>query len=49
VEQLEGAVEAVNVLKRFTPELDAKIESVLKNRPASAFNARTWAPHPSRR
>jgi len=49
VQQLEDTVEAVNILKKFTPELDQKIESVLNNRPSQSMDFRKWAPLPSRR
>jgi len=34
VEQLESTLKAVEVVKKFTPELDAQIEKILDNEPA---------------
>jgi voltage-dependent potassium channel beta subunit len=49
VSQIEDNVKAVDMYKKLTPEIDARIEKVLNNRPDAGFNPKTFAPFPSRR
>eukprot|EP00824_Muranothrix_gubernata_P002652 TRINITY_DN1320_c0_g1_i1.p1 TRINITY_DN1320_c0_g1~~TRINITY_DN1320_c0_g1_i1.p1 ORF type:complete len:383 (-),score=81.47 TRINITY_DN1320_c0_g1_i1:4-1152(-) len=47
--QVEDNLKAVALLKKWTPELEAKIEEILGNQPKPPLNWRTWAPMPERR
>jgi aryl-alcohol dehydrogenase-like predicted oxidoreductase len=49
VQQLEESVKALDIYKTFTPEIDARIESILGNRPPTGLDWRKWVPLPSRR
>jgi len=42
-------MKALDVLKKWTPELEARIEKILNNRPVDEFNWRTYSNYPSRR
>lgn len=48
-EQLADSVKAVELLKRYTPELDRKIEDIFKNLPTGAIIHATLLPTASRR
>jgi voltage-dependent potassium channel beta subunit len=49
ISQVEDNVKAVEVYKKITPEIEAKIEELLNNRPKSAMNWKKWSPFPPRR
>ena len=48
-EQMVENLKSLEVAKRWTPEIEKKIEDVLKNQPESAFNWRDWKPTAPRR
>jgi hypothetical protein len=39
----------LTALKKFTPELDERLEKVINSKPTQAMNWRKWAPNPDRR
>jgi len=47
--QVEDNVKAVELYKKITPEIEAKIEEVLANRPKPSTNWKKWSPFPPRR
>jgi len=47
--QLEGALAALNVMKQLTPEILARIEGCLGNRPDPTMNWRIFTPNAPRR
>ncbi|CAG9327061.1 unnamed protein product [Blepharisma stoltei] len=47
--QLDGSLAAVEVMKKLTPEVLARIEDLLGNRPAPSMNWRNFTPNPPRR
>ncbi len=47
--QFAENLKAVEVLQRWTPEIEKKIEDLMGNRPAPPLNWRTWQPMPHRR
>jgi len=49
VSQVEENVKALDLLKQFTPEIDAKIEKLLDNRPNPGTNFHSFTPLPYRR
>lgn len=49
VEQVDSNVKAVEIYKKLTPEISAKIEEILGNRPKTPMNYLTWSPFPPRR
>ena len=48
-QQILDNIEAVNVMKKLTPEILAKIEDILDNRPTSPTNFRTFTTRDCRR
>lgn len=48
-EQLDDSLAAIEVAKRWTPEIEKKIEELMQNAPPAAINYRTWQPFPGRR
>ena len=49
VEQVEENLKALDVMKKWTPEVEKKIEEVMQNKPETDLNFRYWTPLPSRR
>lgn len=49
LEQLEDSLGAIDVAKRWTPEMEKKVEEVMQNMPEPPLNWRTWQNFPSRR
>lgn len=49
VEQLTDNLNALDVAKRWTPEVEKKIEELMQNKPKPDINYRTWEPFPDRR
>lgn len=49
VEQLEDTVKAVGVKKRFTPELEKRIENIFQTAPAGKLDMPKGKTHKSRR
>jgi len=49
VSQVEENVKALDLLKQFTPEIDAKLEKLLGNRPDPGTNFKSFTPLPYRR
>ena len=49
VDQIEDNLGALRFLDRFTPEFEARIENLLKNRPEPQTDFRTFEPKPYRR
>eukprot|EP00826_Nyctotherus_ovalis_P050436 TRINITY_DN6177_c0_g1_i3.p1 TRINITY_DN6177_c0_g1~~TRINITY_DN6177_c0_g1_i3.p1 ORF type:complete len:362 (+),score=123.92 TRINITY_DN6177_c0_g1_i3:201-1286(+) len=47
--QMEENLKALEVAKRWTPEIEKKIEDALKNVPNAGFNWREWKPQDPRR
>lgn len=48
-EQLVDTLKAVDILKKYTPEIDAKIEEIFGNLPTGGFSRTTFQPEKSRR
>lgn len=48
-EQLDDSLAAVEVAKRWTPEIEKKVEDLLQNTPSAQMNFRTWELFPGRR
>lgn len=48
-EQMVDNIGAIEVMKKWTPELEKKIEDILNTAPAPPLNWRYWKPLPSRR
>ncbi len=48
-QQIEENLKTVEVMKKWTPEVEKKIEEIMQNRPEPALNWRTWQPQPHRR
>jgi aryl-alcohol dehydrogenase-like predicted oxidoreductase len=48
-EQLVDSVKAVEIYKKFTPEIEKKIEEVLKNIPDTPIDFKKWVPVKPRR
>jgi voltage-dependent potassium channel beta subunit len=48
LDQIDDNVKAVEVYKKITPEIYAKIETILSNKPDPGTNFRTWKPLKSR-
>eukprot|EP00826_Nyctotherus_ovalis_P051213 TRINITY_DN6388_c0_g3_i4.p1 TRINITY_DN6388_c0_g3~~TRINITY_DN6388_c0_g3_i4.p1 ORF type:complete len:148 (+),score=46.76 TRINITY_DN6388_c0_g3_i4:48-491(+) len=48
-QQLDDSLEALEVAKRWTPEIEKKIEDFMQNTPQPATDFRTWKPFPGRR
>jgi len=49
VEQVEDNVKAIEIYKKFTPEIDEKIEKVLGNRPETEIDFKKGQRVPPRR
>jgi len=49
VSQVEDNCKAAEMLKKFTPEIDAKIEKLLNNRPDPGMDFKTFGKSPYRR
>ena len=49
VNQVENNLGSIAVVEKITPEIEARIEDLLQNRPDPGLNWRTWAPLPPRR
>jgi len=49
VEQVEENLGAIELLKKFTPEIDERIEKLLDNKPKMPMDFRKHGPRPSRR
>ena len=48
-EHMEENLGAIDVVKRWTPELEKKIEDIMLNTPKQPLNCRNWQPLPPRR
>ncbi len=48
-EQMLDNIGAVELVKRWTPEIDKKMEEIMQNTPQPPLNWRTWQPLPQRR
>ncbi len=48
-EQMADNLGAIDVMKKWTPAIDQKIEEIMKNAPEQPLNWRTWQPLPPRR
>eukprot|EP00826_Nyctotherus_ovalis_P012220 TRINITY_DN1320_c0_g1_i14.p1 TRINITY_DN1320_c0_g1~~TRINITY_DN1320_c0_g1_i14.p1 ORF type:complete len:362 (-),score=75.39 TRINITY_DN1320_c0_g1_i14:158-1243(-) len=48
-EQLDDSLAAIEVAKRWTPEVEKKIEDLMQNTPDPEVNFRVWKSFPSRR
>lgn len=48
-EQIKENVGALDVLKKWTPEIEKKIEEIFGTLPQAEFNWRTWKALPDRR
>ncbi len=48
-EQVADNLGAVDVLRRWTPEVEKKLADILKNTPEQPLNWRSWQPFPERR
>eukprot|EP00826_Nyctotherus_ovalis_P051212 TRINITY_DN6388_c0_g3_i3.p1 TRINITY_DN6388_c0_g3~~TRINITY_DN6388_c0_g3_i3.p1 ORF type:complete len:362 (+),score=99.28 TRINITY_DN6388_c0_g3_i3:122-1207(+) len=48
-DQLDDSLAAIEVAKRWTPEVEKKIEDLMENVPKAEMNYRTWKPFPGRR
>ncbi len=48
-EQMADNLGAIALVKRWTPEIDKKVEAVMTNAPEPPLNWRTWQPFPARR
>lgn len=48
-EQITENVKALEVAKKWTPEIEKKVEDIIQNRPDPAFNWRNWKPEEPRR
>ena len=46
---VEDAVKAIAVSKKFTKEIEERIDSILENRVDRGINPKTWKPLPPRR
>jgi len=49
VEQVTENLGALDVAKKWTPEIEKKVEEIMKSAPQPAFNWRSWSPLPNRR
>ena len=49
VSQVEDNLAAVEVAKRWTPEIEEKIEKILDNQPVPVIDFNKWAPKKARR
>ena len=49
VEQIEENLKALEVMKAWTPDIEKKIDEIMKNTPEPPLNWRTWQPLPQRR
>jgi len=49
IEQVEENLKALELYKKWTPELDERINTILGNNPEADMNWRTWKDMPSRR
>jgi voltage-dependent potassium channel beta subunit len=49
VSQVEDNLKALDLLKKFTPEIDEKLEKILNNKPETGLDYKSWKPLPSRR
>eukprot|EP00827_Trimyema_finlayi_P002477 TRINITY_DN222_c0_g1_i16.p1 TRINITY_DN222_c0_g1~~TRINITY_DN222_c0_g1_i16.p1 ORF type:complete len:318 (-),score=103.70 TRINITY_DN222_c0_g1_i16:134-1087(-) len=47
--QIEDNVNSLKVIKLLTPEIEARIENILDNRPKTAMDFKLWKPKPNRR
>jgi len=47
--QVEDSLGAMEVVKKWTPEIEKKIEDLMKNAPKPAMDFRAWKPLPPRR
>ena len=48
-EQIAENLKAVDVMKKWTPEIEKKIEEIMQNKPDAPLNWRYWKPMPARR
>ena len=49
VEQMVDNLGAIDVVRKWTPALDAKIDAIMENLPEQPLNWRYWKPMPQRR
>jgi len=48
-EQMSDNLGAIDVVKKWTPEIEKKMEEIMGNKPPQPLNWRTWSPLPDRR
>lgn len=49
VQQVIENLQAIEVMKKWTPEIENKIEEIMQNKPEIQMNWRSWTPIPNRR
>ena len=49
VSQVDENLKALELFKKWTPEIEDKVNEILNNTPASEMEFRGWKPMPSRR
>ena len=49
ISQVEDNLAAMEVVKKWTPEIEEKIEKILDNTPTAAYDYKVWAPKKPRR
>ncbi len=49
VSQLEENLRAIDVARKWTPEIEKRVEEVMGNQPEPPMNWRTWTSMPNRR
>ncbi len=49
LEQLLENLQALELMKKWTPALEEKLEEIMQTRPEPALNWRLWQPLPHRR
>ena len=49
VEQIDENLKSIDLIDKWTPELEQRIEKVLGTAPEMPLDTRTWAPVKSRR
>jgi len=47
--QLEDCLKALDLLEKWTPEFEAKVNKLLNTTPAARMNFLKWTPYPSAR
>eukprot|EP00826_Nyctotherus_ovalis_P012223 TRINITY_DN1320_c0_g1_i7.p1 TRINITY_DN1320_c0_g1~~TRINITY_DN1320_c0_g1_i7.p1 ORF type:complete len:323 (-),score=57.46 TRINITY_DN1320_c0_g1_i7:209-1177(-) len=48
-EQMEDNLKAIDIVKKWTPEMEKRVNEVMGNVPKPPFNWRDWKPEPDRR